>query len=76
MSLIINQIHAIEDFDCERLAKYVRCVFQATLPLDDTLALQLVDQALDVAKQSQQVRRCFPPPKMRSEGINRAELVE
>jgi hypothetical protein len=52
MRLIINQIFKIEKFDCRKLAKYIRCLFQATLPLDDSLALQLLKEALDIARQT------------------------
>lgn len=55
MRAIINQIFELEDFDNQRLAKYVRCMFQAILPLDDNLALQVVDQALQIAREGSQV---------------------
>lgn len=55
MRAIINQIFELEDFDNQRLAKYVRCMFQAILPLDDSLALQVVDQALQIAREGSQV---------------------
>lgn len=55
MRLIINMIHALENFDCEKLAKYIRCVFQAILPLDCGLALELADQAHQIAQQSREV---------------------
>lgn len=57
MRLIINEIFALEKFDNEKLAKYIRCMFQAILPLDDALALQLVEQALQIARESSQVSR-------------------
>lgn len=52
LRLIINQIFKMENFDGRKLAKYIRCLFQATLPLDDSLALQLLTEALDIARQS------------------------
>lgn len=61
MKLIINEIFALEDFDSEKLAKYIRCMFQAILPLDDALALQLVDQALQIARESSQVGTPMAP---------------
>ena len=60
MRLIINEIFTLEEFDHQRLAKYIRCMFQAILPLDDNLALQVVEQALQIAREGSQV--CFPPP--------------
>ncbi|KAH8714206.1 meiosis protein SPO22/ZIP4 like-domain-containing protein [Ilyonectria robusta] len=60
MRAIINQIFELEDFDNQRLAKYVRCMFQAILPLDDSLALQVVDQALQIAREGSQMQKPFP----------------
>ncbi|KPM36312.1 hypothetical protein AK830_g10246 [Neonectria ditissima] len=60
MRLIINQIFELEDFDNQRLAKYIRCMFQAILPLDDNLALEVVDQALQVAREGSQMQNPFP----------------
>lgn len=44
MRSIINEIWALEVFDTAKLAKYMRCLFQATLPLDDDLALVLMGE--------------------------------
>jgi hypothetical protein len=55
MGLIINEIFELEQFDSEKLAKYLRCVFQVTLPLEDSMALQLLDQAIEVAREGAQV---------------------
>lgn len=44
MRIIINEIWTLENFTVEKLAKYMRCLFQATLPLDDGLALGLMDE--------------------------------
>lgn len=52
MKLLIDEIFAVEGFGAERLAKYFRCLFQAILPLDDTLAAQLLDEAIDLARQA------------------------
>lgn len=64
MRLIVNQIFRIDDFDCEKLAKYIRCMFQATLPLDDSLAFQLLKEALHIAGQSSGKSRSFPPAEL------------
>lgn len=59
MRLIINEIFELEEFDYEKLAKYIRCMFQAILGLDDTAALQLVDQAIQIAREGKEVSLCF-----------------
>ncbi|PHH69992.1 hypothetical protein CDD82_7396 [Ophiocordyceps australis] len=55
MRLIINDMFELADFDSSRLAKYLRCVFQAMLPLDDALALDVFDQAVQLAREGQEV---------------------
>jgi hypothetical protein len=60
MRLIINEIFELEKFDYEKLTKYIRCMFQATLGADDTSALQLVDQALQIAFEAKEVN---PPSR-------------
>lgn len=55
MRLIINEIFSLEQFDNQRLAKYIRCMFQAILPLNDNLALQVVEQAVQIAREGSQV---------------------
>ncbi|KAJ6439499.1 TPR-like protein [Purpureocillium lavendulum] len=59
MRLIVNEIFELENFDGPRLAKYMRCIFQAVLPLDDGLALQLLDQALQLAREAAQMLTPF-----------------
>lgn len=58
---MINEIFALEQFDNAKLAKYVRCIFQAILPLDETLALQLVHQATQIAREGSQVSPSMLP---------------
>ncbi|KAF5973420.1 transcription factor [Fusarium bulbicola] len=60
MRLIINEIFSLEQFDNQQLAKYMRCMFQAILPLDDNLAFQVVEQAVQIAREGSQVRKPFP----------------
>ncbi|KAM0559355.1 hypothetical protein ACHAPJ_004379 [Fusarium lateritium] len=60
MRLIINEIFSLEGFDNQRLAKYMRCMFQAILPLDDSLALQVVEQAIQIAREGSQMQNPFP----------------
>ncbi|KAL2160174.1 hypothetical protein VTH06DRAFT_1830 [Thermothelomyces fergusii] len=51
MRKIVKEIWALERFDAAKLAKYTRCLFQATLPLDDGLAMNLLDEACSKAKE-------------------------
>ncbi|KAH7257673.1 meiosis protein SPO22/ZIP4 like-domain-containing protein [Fusarium tricinctum] len=60
MRLIINEIFSLEQFDNQRLAKYIRCMFQAILPLNENLALQVVDQAVQIAREGSQMQKPFP----------------
>lgn len=55
MRLIINEIFVLAEFDNEKLSKYIRCVYQVILPLDDDLALQLLDEALRLSREGAQV---------------------
>lgn len=55
MRLIINEIFTLEKFDNEKLSKYLRCIFQVILPVNDEMALQLVDESLKVAREGAQV---------------------
>ncbi|EWG50418.1 hypothetical protein FVEG_16625 [Fusarium verticillioides 7600] len=60
MRLIINEIFSLEQFDNQQLAKYMRCMFQAILPLDDSLAFQVVEQAVQIAREGSQMQKPFP----------------
>ncbi|KAG5745521.1 hypothetical protein H9Q70_011785 [Fusarium xylarioides] len=60
MRLIINEIFSLEQFDNQQLAKYMRCMFQAILPLDDNLAFQVVEQAVQIAREGSQMQKPFP----------------
>ncbi|RFU77094.1 tpr [Trichoderma arundinaceum] len=60
MRLIINEIFELENFDYEKLAKYIRCMFQAILGLDDASALQLVDQAIQIAREGKESGNQLP----------------
>ncbi|CAI6098659.1 unnamed protein product [Clonostachys chloroleuca] len=61
MRLIVNGIFVLEDFDTQRLGKYLRCIFQVILPLDDTLALQLLGETSYIAREGSQVGSSLPP---------------
>lgn len=60
MRKIVNEIWVLENFDAIKLAKYTRCLFQATLPLDDTLAMRLLDEACDKARELREVGHTCP----------------
>jgi hypothetical protein len=55
MRKIVNEIWVLESFDAIKLAKYTRCLFHATLPLDDGLAMRLLDEACSKARELQEV---------------------
>ncbi len=57
MRKIINALWELEDFEPTKLAKYVRLLFQATLPLRDDLALQLIQEVCDQALEASTVSR-------------------
>jgi len=54
MRKIVNEIWVLESFDAIKLSKYTRCLFMATLPLDDTLAIKLLDEACNKARELQE----------------------
>ncbi|KAH7320882.1 meiosis protein SPO22/ZIP4 like-domain-containing protein [Stachybotrys elegans] len=64
LRIIINEIYALEGFDSEKLAKYIRCIFQAILPLEDTLAFQILEQAAQIAQESRQGNSPFPSAEL------------
>lgn len=57
MRKIINALWELEDFEPTKLAKYVRLLFQATLPLREDLALQLIQDACHQAREASTVSR-------------------
>ncbi|KAJ6786811.1 hypothetical protein PWT90_02639 [Aphanocladium album] len=58
---IVNQVFEIEKFDSSRLARYLRCMVQVLLPVaEDFLARELLEQAMDIAKQAKEVNVLFP----------------
>ncbi|KAK2008451.1 SPO22-domain-containing protein [Colletotrichum eremochloae] len=48
----------------DRLAKYIRCMFHAVLPLDAALGQRLMKQAIDVARDSCGGSHPFPPEEL------------
>ncbi|KAL2175363.1 meiosis protein SPO22/ZIP4 like-domain-containing protein [Thermothelomyces heterothallicus CBS 202.75] len=64
MRKIVNEIWALERFDAVKLAKYTRCLFQATLPLDDGLAMNLLDEACSKAKELRESKGSWPEEEL------------
>jgi hypothetical protein len=60
MQLLINEIWELEKFETEKLATYIRCVFQAVLPHDGDMALQLFSKATRLVKESAEVSELRP----------------
>ncbi|PNP45998.1 hypothetical protein THARTR1_10832 [Trichoderma harzianum] len=64
MRLLINEIFELDKFDYEKLAKYIRCMFQAILGLDDSATLQLVDQAIQIAREGKETGNRLPSAEL------------
>ncbi|KAL1836750.1 hypothetical protein VTJ49DRAFT_4709 [Mycothermus thermophilus] len=64
MRKIVNEIWFLERFDAVKLAKYTRCLFQATLPLDDKLAMRLLDEACSKARELSQSQATWPEEEL------------
>ncbi|KAK5656256.1 hypothetical protein OQA88_5018 [Cercophora sp. LCS_1] len=64
MRKLINEIWTLESFDAMKLAKYTRCLFQATLPLDDGLAMKLLDEACSKARELHEADGSWPEEEM------------
>ncbi|KAK4133190.1 SPO22-domain-containing protein [Trichocladium antarcticum] len=60
MRKIVNEIWVLDSFDAIKLAKYTRCLFQATLPLDDGLAMRLLDEACSKARELRESEAGWP----------------
>ncbi|KAI1873577.1 hypothetical protein JX265_005199 [Neoarthrinium moseri] len=56
---IINEIWKLEGFDINKLAKYLRCLTQATLP-DKDLSLGLIKETCDHVKRAENTEKPFP----------------
>ncbi|KAK0704841.1 meiosis protein SPO22/ZIP4 like-domain-containing protein [Lasiosphaeris hirsuta] len=64
MRKIINEIWSLESFDALKLAKYTRCLFQATLPLDDGLGIKLLDEACSQARELRESEGHWPEEEL------------
>lgn len=61
---IINQIYEIESLDGTKLARYMRCLFQVTLPFEDELALGLADEYIDLIQDAKRNTIPLPPEEL------------
>ncbi|GAB1313483.1 sporulation-specific protein 22 [Madurella fahalii] len=64
MRKIVNEIWVLESFDAVKLAKYTRCLFQATLPLDDGLAMKLLEEACSKARELRESEATWPEEEL------------
>ncbi|KAK4204676.1 meiosis protein SPO22/ZIP4 like-domain-containing protein, partial [Triangularia verruculosa] len=64
MRKLVNEIWVLEAFDAVKLAKYTRCLFQATLPVDDRLAMNLLEEACGKARELQQSQAAWPEEEL------------
>lgn len=64
MRKLVNEIWVLESFDALKLAKYTRCLFQAMLPLDDGLAMRLLDEACGKAKELREGETHWPEEEL------------
>ncbi|KAK0634593.1 meiosis protein SPO22/ZIP4 like-domain-containing protein [Bombardia bombarda] len=64
MRKIVNEIWVLETFDAVKLAKYTRCLFQATLPLDDGLTMSLLDEACNKARELRENEGSWPEEEL------------
>jgi hypothetical protein len=52
---VINQIWTLKRFEIDKLAKYMRCLLQVTLPYDDAVAHDLMSEIFERVKESDSV---------------------
>ncbi|WQF82317.1 Putative meiosis specific protein Spo22/ZIP4/TEX11 [Colletotrichum destructivum] len=70
LGVIVNEIWELEKMKGDRLAKYIRCMFQAVQSLDAALGQRLMKQAIEVARDSAkdirlaQGQHPFPPEEL------------
>ncbi|KAI0125122.1 meiosis protein SPO22/ZIP4 like-domain-containing protein [Xylariales sp. AK1849] len=57
---IINEIWLLERFDITKLAKYLRCLMQATLPSNADIPLRIIEETCGRVKEAAQTENTFP----------------
>ncbi|RWA09852.1 hypothetical protein EKO27_g5250 [Xylaria grammica] len=60
MRELVNQMWTLEHFGGEKLAKYMRCLLKATLPMEHNISLNLIKEISTMVKQSASRKECFP----------------
>ncbi|KAI0539329.1 meiosis protein SPO22/ZIP4 like-domain-containing protein [Xylaria digitata] len=58
---LVNQIWNLEHFGDEKLAKYLRCLLKATLPMEHHIPLNLMEEISTMVKESASGKENFPP---------------
>ncbi|KAI0503144.1 meiosis protein SPO22/ZIP4 like-domain-containing protein [Xylaria bambusicola] len=61
MREIIDQTWKLEHFGYEKLAKYMRCLLKATLPMEHHIPLNLMGEISNMAKELANMNKEFPP---------------
>ncbi|KAK2055776.1 SPO22-domain-containing protein [Colletotrichum caudatum] len=64
LGVIVNEIWELERMKGDRLAKYIRCMLHAVLPLEAALGQRLMRQAIDVARDSRGGPHPFPQEEL------------
>ncbi|KHN98328.1 Meiosis specific protein SPO22 [Metarhizium album ARSEF 1941] len=57
---IINEIHSLEQFNSAKFCKYLRVIFQATVSVNDTAALEIIGQIMQTARESRNAGASLP----------------
>ncbi|KAK8038870.1 hypothetical protein PG993_007281 [Apiospora rasikravindrae] len=61
LRILINEIWKLECFDIERLAKYMRCLVQVTLPSKTDLSVTVIEDVFRYVKEAANLETPFPP---------------
>lgn len=61
MRELVNQVWSVQHFGDEKLAKYMRCLLKATLPMKHEIPLSLIREISTMVKQSASSNHHFPP---------------
>ncbi|KAI1112741.1 meiosis protein SPO22/ZIP4 like-domain-containing protein [Nemania sp. NC0429] len=64
MRELVNQIWSVQHFGDEKLAKYIRCLLKATLPMKHEIPLSLVGEISTMVKQLADGHNHFPPMEL------------
>ncbi|KAI1506177.1 meiosis protein SPO22/ZIP4 like-domain-containing protein [Biscogniauxia marginata] len=57
---LVNCIWDLEHFEPAKLAKYMRCLLKATLPLEPEIPLKIIEEICNMVKQSVEAHNFFP----------------